>query len=110
MVCIVRALTTTEYPFEGPEPLIAEMAVGVFEPPDDDEDYQGHRKIRSGINFSPALEGRIPFPSLLKLLAQRGREIDSLDPLSIVVHMASPHLQFTDRGKSMLSGGDDEND
>ncbi len=96
-------------PIEGAEPLLAEMAVGVLTPDEeDDEDFHGNRKIRSGINFAPAIKGRIPFPTLLELLQERGREIDSQDPLSIVVHMASPHLQFTDRGKSMLSGGDDD--
>jgi len=97
---------------EGPEPAVMEMAWGIREAQnlpesvkDDDADFDqtDGRRLRYGLNFSPTL--KCPFayvPSRLQRLM-----IESTDPICMVVHAASAHIQFSDRGKATVSGGDE---
>jgi len=71
------------------------------------------RRIISGVNWSVAIGN--PFRSL-------GREAESLDsllaaqragreePVHWLIHLASPRIDYTDRGKTAVSLADDEND
>jgi DNA topoisomerase VI subunit B len=66
---------------------------------------EGPRRLLTGLNFSPTLVD--PFRAfqgyglgLAGLLGQL--HIDIHDPVTVVVHLTSPNLRFTDRGKSAL--------
>lgn len=81
-------------------PFVAEIAFAGRE----DQDSSGRRLV-TGINFAPTLVN--PF----REFAAYGMGLDGLlsslhvsvgDPVTIVVHLTSPHLNFTDRGKSSL--------
>lgn len=97
---------------EGAEPAIMEMAWGIREArdlpegvKDDDAEFNQAvgRRLRYGLNFAPTL--KCPFayvPDRLHRLM-----IESTDPICIVVHAASAHIQFSDRGKATVSGGDE---
>jgi DNA topoisomerase VI subunit B len=63
------------------------------------------RRLLTGINFAPTLAD--PFRmfehyglGLASLLTSL--HVDVNDPVTVVVHLTSPHLNFTDRGKSSL--------
>ena len=65
----------------------------------------GDRQIVTGINFAPTLVD--PF----RALGAYGIGLNGLlsnlyahpdDPVTVVVHLACPHLNYTDRGKSSL--------
>lgn len=76
-------------------PFVLEAAFGVHT-----EDLQEcGREIVTGLNWAPALG--IPFIELSSLLGEA--RADSFDPVTFVVHLAFPQLEFTDRGKSKLS-------
>lgn len=76
-------------------PWVLEVAFGVLS-----EDYQGcGRTVTVGLNWAPAL--RSPLPQLDRLLGEQ--RIDRHDPVVLAVHLASPRLAFTDRGKSRLA-------
>jgi DNA topoisomerase VI subunit B len=97
---------------EGPEPAVMEMAWGIREAQnlpesvkDDDSEFDqtDGRRLRYGLNFAPTL--KCPFayvPSRLQRLM-----IESTDPICMVMHAASAHIQFSDRGKATVSGGDE---
>ena len=97
---------------EGAEPLVTEMVIGTRErcaPEQIDEEDDGHypsdgRRLRYGLNFSPAL--KTPYKSIPEVLQEMMAE--GRDPLRIAIHSTAPHVEFEDRGKSMLSGGDDD--
>ena len=75
-------------------PFVLEVALGVHE-----KDDQGGRKIVAGVNWSPALE--CPFDDLLYELGEM--RLDEDDPITLVVHLACPRLDSTDRGKGNIS-------
>jgi DNA topoisomerase VI subunit B len=64
------------------------------------------RRLLTGINFAPTLadpfrmfeDQGIGLEGLLQSL-----HIDVGDPITVVVHLTSPHLRFTDRGKARRS-------
>ena len=75
-------------------PFVVEAAFGI----DDGECAEPRRDLTVGLNWSAAVWN--PIPALYQLLgAQR---IDSYDPVVVVVHVACPVMQFTDRGKGTL--------
>jgi DNA topoisomerase VI subunit B len=75
-------------------PFVIEAAFGVHE----DECAEPRRDLSVGLNWSAAVWN--PIPALYQLLgAQR---IDDYDPVAVVVHVACPVMQFTDRGKGTL--------
>lgn len=74
-------------------PFVVEVALGVHA-----ESYN-ERRVVVGLNGSPTL--RSPLGALDRLLGEN--RVDSWDPVLLVVHLASPHFQFTDRGKSQLA-------
>jgi len=75
-------------------PFVVEVALGVNTPT-----YSGcGRDLFVGLNWAPAL--KVPFENLHHLLAEN--YVDQHDPLAVVVHLACPLLEFTDRGKSKL--------
>lgn len=69
-------------------PFVLEVAFGVRE--------HGERRIVAGINWTPMLE--IPFSNLSYLLGEC--RVDKWDPVTVIVHLACPQIEFTDRGKS----------
>lgn len=73
-------------------PFVLEMAFGVF------EDTEMAFSLHSGLNWTPAI--RTPFDDLFS--AFRQYMVDDDDPVCLVVHLASPVLEFMDRGKSRL--------
>ena len=79
-------------------PFVVETAFGVRS--DDD----GLRLV-TGINWAPTLVD--PFRDLNKYGLSLGRLLGQLhisrdDPVTFVLHLACPHLNYTDRGKSSL--------
>jgi hypothetical protein len=69
-------------------------------------DLDPERRIIAGVNWSPSLGGN-PFrdfgrtgEGLEKLLADQRATAD--EPIVFVVHLASPRVQFSDRGKTSL--------
>jgi DNA topoisomerase VI subunit B len=77
---------------QGGVPFIVETAFGVFAESD------SGREVAVGINWSPALQP--PMRQLLTLLG--GARVDPHDPVALLVHIACPRLDYTDRGKTML--------
>lgn len=75
-------------------PFVLEVAFGVH-----DEDNEGSRELVTGVNWSPALE--CPFDDLLYLLGEM--RVDEDDPVTLVVHLACPRPDFTDRGKARVA-------
>ncbi len=75
-------------------PFVLELALGVHE-----EDNEDGREIVAGVNWSPALE--CPFDELVYLLGEM--RIDENDPVTLIVHLAIPRPDFTDRGKGQIS-------
>lgn len=74
-------------------PFVVEVAFGVY------AKASSLRKVVVGLNWSPTL--RSPLGELDRLLGEN--RVDSWDPVWMVVHLASPHFHFTDRGKSRLA-------
>ena len=79
----------------GSLPYVLEVAFGVHN--HEYQDCRGDRVV--GLNWSPAL--RMPMEELEQALAEM--RVDWFDPVDVVVHLACPRLEFTDRGKSRLS-------
>jgi DNA topoisomerase VI subunit B len=76
-------------------PFVLELACGWYT-----SDYAGcGRQIIAGVNWTPALKS--PFAELPALLGEA--RVDSFDPLAVLVHLAMPRPEFTDRGKSVLA-------
>jgi hypothetical protein len=76
-------------------PFVLELACGFY---GRDAPLQ-RRRIVAGVNWTPAL--RAPFPELPHGLGEA--RVDSFDPVVVVVHLAMPRPEFTDRGKSTLT-------
>lgn len=77
-------------------PWVLEVAFGIYKP---DPDYYDPDRVMVGLNWSPAL--RSPLIEVDRLLGEQ--RIDHDDPVKLVVHLACPHLAYTDRGKSRLA-------
>jgi len=75
-------------------PYILEVAFGVYTP----EYSDCHGEIVTGLNWSPTLQN--PFEDLSGILSDV--KVQSWDPVVLMVHLAYPRLDFTDRGKSKL--------
>jgi DNA topoisomerase VI subunit B len=75
-------------------PFVIEVAFGV-----QGGECQGRREIIAGVNWSPILGS--PFPQLDSLLGES--RIDYFDPATVIVHLACPRPEFTDRGKGRLA-------
>jgi hypothetical protein len=74
-------------------PFVLEVALGVK------ADDTASRTVLCGVNWSPAL--RPPFEDLHRLLGQM--RVDAFDPVAVLVHLACPRADFTDRGKSRIT-------
>jgi DNA topoisomerase VI subunit B len=79
-------------------PFVLEVALGVHA-----RGREGEREIIAGVNWSPALV--CPFDDLTYQLGEM--RVDEFDPVTVVVHLACPRLDFTDRGKGKLALPDD---
>lgn len=73
-------------------PYVVEVGFGVF------ETTGRRRELVIGLNWSPTL--RIPLAELDELLQEN--RVDEWDPVALVVHLAYPCFQWTDRGKGRL--------
>jgi DNA topoisomerase VI subunit B len=74
-------------------PFVVEVAFGVMS-----QDVASSQ-VTAGINWSPAL--RVPFPELSVHLGEM--RVDEEDPVAMLVHLALPRAEYTDRGKSRLA-------
>lgn len=75
-------------------PFVMEVAFGVCT----DEAAERGREVAVGLNWSAAIGG--PIRELLGLLGEQ--RVDYRDPVAVLVHLACPVMQFTDRGKGVL--------
>jgi hypothetical protein len=75
-------------------PFVLEVAFGV-----QSERHERRREIIAGVNWSPILGS--PFPCLPSLLGEA--RVDEFDPVTVIVHLACPRPEFTDRGKGRLA-------
>ncbi|CAK0764755.1 hypothetical protein CCP4SC76_410001 [Gammaproteobacteria bacterium] len=73
-------------------PYLIEVAFGVF------EEMSCNRLIQAGVNFSPTL--LMPFSQLNNALTEA--RLDSLDPVVLLIHLVTPLVHFTDRGKTRI--------
>jgi DNA topoisomerase VI subunit B len=78
----------------GGVPFLVETAFGIHR---ESREYRG-RDLAFGVNWSAILQS--PLVNLTSLLG--AVRIDAHDPVSLVVHLISPRIEFTDRGKTML--------
>ena len=62
------------------------------------KEKKGRRIVRTGLNWSPTLMH--PVQEITEMLQKM--RIDKFDPVTVVVHMASPGFDFVDRGKTRL--------
>jgi DNA topoisomerase VI subunit B len=76
-------------------PFVLELACGWYTSEFSD---CGQRTI-VGVNWTPALKP--PFTELQALLGEA--RVDSFDPVVVLVHLAMPRVEFTDRGKSAVA-------
>jgi len=74
-------------------PFVMEFAFGVMK-----EDI-GKRRSIAGMNWSPALQ--IPAYEIQDAMSKM--RIDSHDPVVLIVHMAKPRFEYTDKGKTRVS-------
>ncbi|HJT76547.1 MAG TPA: hypothetical protein VJ739_05030, partial [Gemmataceae bacterium] len=75
-------------------PFVLEVALGVKGEDCEDDG----REVTVGLNRSPALA--LPFVDLPQLLGEM--RVDAHDPVVVLVHLACPRLDYTDRGKARL--------
>jgi DNA topoisomerase VI subunit B len=76
-------------------PFVLELACGLYT-----HDFQGcGQRTIVGVNWTPALKP--PFIGLQALLGEA--RVDSFDPVVVLVHLAMPRVDFTDRGKSTVA-------
>jgi Protein of unknown function C-terminus (DUF2399) len=76
-------------------PFVLELACGWYT--DDCSDWEQRAIV--GVNWTPAL--KLPFTKLQALLGEA--RVDSFDPVMVLVHLAMPRVEFTDRGKSAVA-------
>lgn len=75
-------------------PFVLEVALGIYT-----EAFTGcGRDVAVGLNWSATFQP--PIRELLGLLGEQ--RVDAHDPVVILVHLACPLMQFTDRGKGVL--------
>jgi DNA topoisomerase VI subunit B len=75
-------------------PFVLEVAFGINTP-----EYEDcGSTIWTGINWSPTLD--IPFNELFRLLGEV--RVDRHDPVAMVIHLATPNVQFSNKGKTHL--------
>jgi DNA topoisomerase VI subunit B len=74
-------------------PFVLEAAFGVRAERGDHD-----RVLIAGVNWSPVLD--CPFRALPDLLGEM--RVHDFDPVAVVVHLACPRPEFTDRGKGVL--------
>lgn len=79
-------------------PYVLEVAFGLHE--------KEGRRIITGLNWVPTLV--MPTDEIDDLLSEM--RIDRHDPVTIIVHIARPRFDFTDRGKTRLKLGESLND
>lgn len=78
-------------------PVVLEVAFAVRK---SGEDNDGGRQVLTGVNWTPTI-GDGTFPSLIAALTRANVTDD--DQVVVVVHLATPAVAFTDRGKHRLS-------
>ncbi len=71
-------------------PSVLEIAFGIHE--------KERRRIVTGLNWSPTLV--VPIDEISVILGQM--RVDSDDPVTVIIHVARPRFDFTDRGKTRL--------
>jgi len=76
-------------------PFVLEVGFGIYRP----NCHGAGRSLTIGLNWTPAL--RSPISQLTALLGEN--RVDAHDPVAVIVHLACPRLDFTDRGKSVLA-------
>lgn len=74
-------------------PFVLEVAFGIR------NNDAARRAVVVGLNFSATLKQ--PIRELLQIIGQQ--RVDLHDPVVVIVHLACPVMQFTDRGKSVLA-------
>ena len=74
-------------------PFVVEIAFGIH------EDRSQAREVTVGLNWSPALH--VPIAELLTDLGMA--RVDPGDPVTMLVHIACPRFEWTDRGKSAVA-------
>lgn len=79
-------------------PFVLEVALGIYTDTYMDTLWGGERDVAVGLNWSATFQP--PIRELLNLLGQQ--RVDAHDPVVILVHLACPLMQFTDRGKGVL--------
>jgi DNA topoisomerase VI subunit B len=77
-------------------PFVLEVAYGWYAT---ETAARAGRRSLIGINWTPALKP--PFVELPALLGDA--RVDSFDPVIVLVHLAMPRVEFTDRGKSVVA-------
>ena len=73
-------------------PFVVEIAFGIH------EDRSHAREVTVGLNWSPALH--VPVAELSTFLGMA--RVDPWDPVTMLVHIACPRFEWTDRGKSAV--------
>lgn len=76
-------------------PLIIEVAFGVYRDAADLEESE--RRVRFGLNFSPLVKTPAGVTDWL-----HKSMTDADDPVALAIHISSPRIEFTDKGKSTL--------
>jgi hypothetical protein len=72
-------------------PFVLEVAFGTYT-----EEYAScGRQVSAGLNWTPVI--RMPFDSLADIFS--AVRVDRHDPVLVLVHLACPRIEFTDRGK-----------
>jgi DNA topoisomerase VI subunit B len=89
-------------PGDGRVPQVVEMAFGYC--PKGDK-----RQIVAGVNWSPGISNPFrklgPYGESLDTYLSEQRAGNSGEPITLVIHLASPRVDFTDRGKTALALG-----
>ena len=64
------------------------------------------RQLVAGVNWSPGINNPFrvlgPYGQSLDTFLSEQRAGNSDEPITLVIHLASPHVNYTDRGKSAL--------
>jgi DNA topoisomerase VI subunit B len=97
----ITYVKTADIDDESGRPYVLETAFGIR------QNREGRLRLVTGINWAPTLID--PFRDLgsygLSLDGLLHRlHLDEPDPVTFVLHLACPHLNYTDRGKSSLEG------
>jgi DNA topoisomerase VI subunit B len=89
-----------EFVVDGGVPQVVEVAFGYC--PEGDE-----RQIVAGVNWSPGISNPFrklgPYGESLDTYLSQQRAGDSDEPITLVIHLASPRVDYTDRGKTAVA-------